>query len=129
MPGDAPPRPIGTYALTKTLGEQVAAYYGREFGTEAVILRIAAPLEVEGIDLSGVAVRPQQVPFPDLARAFALALTAEVGPGAHIATIVGESSRRNLGPGAARRLLGYEPTIRLDDLGVTFAEAFEVEPR
>jgi len=41
---------------------------------------------------------------------------------------VGESSRRVWDLGPARRLLGYQPQLRLDDLGVTFADPFDVPP-
>src|SRR5262249_29213205 len=115
--GDAPPRPVGTYALTKTLAEQIGAYYSRTFGLEVVVLRIAAPLDVNAADLRRKPVRPQQVPFPDLAEAFFKALTVPL-TGFHIVTIVGESSRRVWDLEPARRLLGYEPSIRLDNLGV-----------
>ncbi|QDV35741.1 NAD-dependent epimerase/dehydratase family protein [Tautonia plasticadhaerens] len=129
VPGDAPPRPVGTYALTKALAEQVAGHFGRSSDLEAVILRIAAPLDPDDPDLARSPVRPQQVPLPDLAEAFALALTV---PLPHdevpIVTIVGESSRRRWDLGPARRLLGFEPKIRLDDLGVSFADPFDVPP-
>src|SRR5690606_22502628 len=93
---------------------------------EVVILRIAAPLDPNDPALLRSPVRPQQVPLPDLAVAFELALTTPLPPGAHTATIVGESSRRLWDLGPARRLLGYRPTIRLDDLGVRFADPFDV---
>jgi hypothetical protein len=72
-------------------------------------------------------VRPQQVPLPDLARAFALALTVPLA-GYEVVTIVGESSRRVWDLGPARRVLGYEPQVRLDDLGVRWADPFDVSP-
>jgi uronate dehydrogenase len=122
---DAPPRPVGTYALTKLLGEQIAAHYARGHGMEVIVLRIAAPLDVADPDLARKRVRPQQVPFPDLAEAFVQALSVPLD-GFHIMTIVGESSRRIWDLEPARRLLGYVPRIRLDDLGVTFAEPFDV---
>ena len=43
----------------------------------------------------------------------------------HIVTIVGESSRRMWDLEPARRLLGYTPRYRLDDLGVEFIDPFE----
>ena len=69
--------------------------------------------------------QPQQVPLPDLTQAFFKALTVPL-TGFHIVTIAGESSRRVWDLEPARRLLGYEPQIRLDDLGVTFADPFDV---
>ena len=90
-------------------------------------MRIAAPLDVTDPELCRKPVRPQQVPFPDLAQAFARALTVPLA-GYEVVTIVGESSRRAWDLGPARRVLGYEPRYRLDDLGVTFADPFEVAP-
>jgi uronate dehydrogenase len=127
VPGDAPPRPAGTYALTKALAEQIGAYYAHSHGLDVVVLRIAAPLHVDAPDLRHRPVRPQQVPFPDLAQAFFQALTVPL-TGFHLVTIVGESSRRVWDLGPARRLLGYEPQISLDDLGVTLADPFDVPP-
>lgn len=127
VPGDATPSPAGTYALTKALAEEVAAYHARAGGLEVVILRIAAPFDPSAADLRRKPLRPQQVPFPDLARAFELALTVPLH-GCHVVTIVGESSKRVWDLGPARRVLGYEPTLRLDDLGVTFADPFDVPP-
>jgi uronate dehydrogenase len=125
VPGDAPPRPAGTYALTKALGEEIARHYATAHGLEVIILRIAAPLDVSQ-DLRGRPVRPQQVPLPDMAQAFALALTAPL-QGCPVVTIVGESSRRAWDLGPARRVLGYVPRYRLDDLGVTWAAPFGVD--
>jgi uronate dehydrogenase len=124
VPGDAEPRPHGTYALTKMLGEQVARYYAAAGGLEAITLRIAAPLDIAAGDLRGRQVRPQQVPVPDLAQAVALALTVPLSR-YEVVTIVGESSRRRWDLEPARRVLGYQPRHRLDDLGVTFADYFD----
>jgi uronate dehydrogenase len=123
--GDAPPRAAGTYALTKALAEQLGEHFARTAGMEVVVLRIAAPLDVDAPDLCRRPVRPQQVPLPDVAQAFFLALTVPL-TGFHVVTIVGESSRRVWDLGPARRLLGYEPQIRHDELGVTLADPFEV---
>jgi uronate dehydrogenase len=127
VPGDAPPRPVGTYALTKALAEEVARHYAESHGMEVVVLRIAAPLDVSAPDLRGKRVRPQQVPFPDLAQAFARALTVPLSR-YEVVTVVGESSRRVWDLGPARRVLGYEPRYRLDDLGIVFDEPFNVAP-
>jgi uronate dehydrogenase len=126
VPGDNPPRPAGTYALTKALGEEIAHHYAAAQGLEAIVLRIAAPLDVSA-DLRGRRVRPQQVPLPDLAQAFALALTVPL-QGCPVVTIVGESSRRAWDLEPARRVLGYAPRFRLDDLGVAWADPFAVDP-
>lgn len=123
--GDVPARPIGTYALTKALSEDIARYYAERFGLEVITLRIAAPLDIDVPDLKGKRVRPQQVPFPDLAQAFAKALTMPLDR-YEVVTIVGESSRRTWDLEPARRVLGYVPQFRLDDLGVVFDEPFAV---
>ncbi|HEX5500066.1 MAG TPA: NAD(P)-dependent oxidoreductase [Thermomicrobiales bacterium] len=125
--GDAPPLPVGVYALTKALSEQIAHHYAVSHGMEVVTLRIAAPLDINDPEWRRKAVRPQQVPLPDLAQAFALALTVPLH-GYETVTIVGESSRRIWDLEPARRVLGYEPRYRLDDLGVQWAEPFAVEP-
>jgi uronate dehydrogenase len=125
--GDAPSRPVGTYALTKALSEEIARHYAMQHGMEVITLRIAAPLDINDPDLTRKPVRPQQVPLPDLAQAFALALTVPLH-GYEIVAIVGESSRRVWDLGPARHVLGYEPRYRLDDLGVRWAEPFAVAP-
>jgi uronate dehydrogenase len=124
VPGDAEPRPHGTYALTKLLGEQIARHYALAHGMEVIVLRIAAPLDLNAPNWRGRPIRPQQVPTPDLAQAFTRALTVPL-PRFEVVTIVGESSRRVWDLGPARRVLGYEPQYRLDELGVTFADYFD----
>jgi uronate dehydrogenase len=126
VPGDNPPRPAGTYALTKALGEDIARHCAAAHGLEVIVLRIAAPLDVSA-DLRGRRVRPQQVPLPDLAQAFALALTVPL-QGCPVVAIVGESSRRAWDLEPARRVLGYASRYRLDDLGVAWADPFAVDP-
>lgn len=125
VPGDAEPWPVGTYALTKALAEEIARHYARQHGLEAIVVRIAAPLDVTA-DLKGKRVRPQQVPVPDLAQAFARALTVPLGR-FEVVTVVGASSRQLWDLGPARRVLGYAPRYQLDDLGVSFAEPFDVK--
>src|SRR5262249_22681974 len=134
--GDAPSSPVGTYALTKALAEGVAWYYAQtrpytrrrtavEHPLEAITLRIAAPLDLDDPDLRRRPVRPQQVPLPDLAQAFARALTVRLR-GYEVVTIVGDSSRRLWDLKPAQRVLGYRPSYYLDDLGVAFADPFAV---
>ena len=137
VPGDAAPSPIGTYALTKALAENVAASYAQSasavprrgaaaYPQEVITVRIAAPLDLDDPDLRNRPVRPQQVPLPDLAQAFALALTMHLRR-YQVVTIVGDSSRRLWGLQPARSVLGYRPEYYLDDLDVTFADPFAVE--
>jgi uronate dehydrogenase len=126
VPGDAEPWPVGAYALTKTLAENIARHYAQHHGLEVLTLRIAAPLDITDPNLKRQPVRPQQVPFPDLAQAFARALTVPLAK-YEVVTLVGESSRRLWDLAPAQRVLGYTPRYRLDDLGVTFAEPFDVK--
>jgi uronate dehydrogenase len=148
VPGDALPLPFGTYALTKALTEQVAWHYGVNKNVEEIVsrqaleprksqfrsllhnfevitLRIAAPLDLNDPGWRRRPVRPQQVPFPDLAQAFSKALTVPLSR-YEVVTIVGMSSRQLWDLEPARRVLGYQPQYYLDDLGVTFADPFEI---
>lgn len=125
--GDAPPRPVGTYALTKALSEEIARHYAERHSMEVLTLRIAAPLDIGDSQQLRQPVRPQQVPLPDLAQAFVRALTVPLDR-YEVVTIVGESSRRIWDLESARRVLGYEPRYRLDDLGVSWADPFAVQP-
>lgn len=125
VPGGAAPRPVGTYALTKALSEEIAHHYAHAHGLEVLTLRVAAPLDLDDPRLRDKPVRPQQTPFPDLAQAFVQALTVPL-TGYEVVTIVGESSRRIWDLEPARRVLGYAPRYRLDDLGITWAEPFDV---
>ncbi len=140
--GDAEPLPVGTYALTKALAEGIARQFGvdqdleqqshlsnwslvRAGGNrlEVITVRIAAPLDLTAPGLRDRVVRPQQVPFPDLAQAFVKALKVRLSR-YEVVTIVGECGRRLWDLEPARRILGYRPTYNLDDLGVTFADPF-----
>src|SRR5262249_22479204 len=104
-------------------------HYCEAHAMEVIVLRIAAPLDLTAADLCKKPVRPQQVPFSDLAQAFAKALTVPLTPGRDkCVTVVGDSSRCLWDLGPARHLLGYEPRYRLDDLGVTFTDPFDVPP-
>lgn len=113
---DSPPRPVGTYALTKLLAEQVARHYSGPDLTVAC-LRIAKPVETA----PPRRIRPQWIAFPELCRAYALALNAG-GPEFGVAHLVGESSRRRWDLTAAGSLFGYRPELRLEDLGFTLDE-------
>jgi nucleoside-diphosphate-sugar epimerase len=123
--GDAAPKPVGTYALTKALSENIARHYAENRGVEAISLRIAAPLDVTDPNLRRKPVRPQQVPYADLAQAFARALTVPLQK-YEIVTIVGESSKRTWDLEPARRVLGYVPSVNLDELGIPFADPFQI---
>jgi uronate dehydrogenase len=123
VPGDAPPRPVGTYALTKTLAEQIARYYAEAVGMEVITLRIAAPLDPHAERWQSEPVPPQRIPVGELSRAYQLALNVPLSR-YEIVTLVGDSSRRIWSLEAARRVLGYEPQVRLDDLGLILGDPF-----
>jgi uronate dehydrogenase len=110
--GDAPARTVGTYSLTKHLAETACEHFARNHGLSIVVLRIAKPVDADAPRL----IRPQWLAFPDLVQAYRLALAAP-DIGFEIVTIVGESSRRRWDLDKAARVLGYRPTIRLEDLG------------
>ena len=121
VPGDLPPWPVGTYALTKALGEKIAAHYS-EF-MDVVVVRISRPFDPQHPPST---LRPQQIPFPDLAQALSKALTVKISK-FEVVTIVGHSSRPIWDLAEAKQALGYEPKYYLDDLGIPFAEPFDVK--
>ncbi len=125
VPGDAPPRPVGTYALTKALSEFIAEHYARSFGIETITVRTAAPLVPDDPRWRVRPVPPQRVPVPDLAQAFQRALTCPLEK-YEVVTIVGDSSRRLWDLEPARRVLGYEPQYRLDELGLQLGDPFVI---
>jgi len=114
--GDAPPRPVGTYALTKQFGEELCRHYARSVGQSVVCLRIPKPIDLTDAAWKRRPIRPQWLGFPDLVEAYRRALLAP-GIGFEIVTVVGESSRRRWDLSRAEDLLGYRPTLRLERLG------------
>ena len=123
--GDAPPQPVGTYALTKQLGEVLCEHYARSCGLSIVCLRIAKPIDPDEPRWREQPIRPQWLAFPDLVEAYRRALAA-ADIGFEIVTIVGDSSRRRWDLSRAQELLGYRPALRLEDLG--FKLGAEREP-
>lgn len=123
VPGDAPPRPVGTYALTKALAEEIARHFSRIAPMDVLVLRTAAPLDPDDPRWQRMPVPPQRVPVVDLYRAFELALTRPL-PRFGVVTIVGESNQRVWDLEPARRILGYEPSVRLEDLGLQLGDPF-----
>jgi uronate dehydrogenase len=121
---DAPPHPIGTYAVTKQMGETLCEYYARSFGMSILCIRIPKPIDLDDARWKHHRIRPQWLAFPDLIQAYRLALTAP-DIGFEIVTVVGESSRRRWDLSKAERLLGYRPTIRLEQLGYQFGDERE----
>ena len=122
--GDAPPRPVGTYAVTKTLAEALCRHAAESAGLSIVCLRIAKPVAIDDAYWKHRRIRPQTVPFADLAQAYAKALTVP-GIGFEIVTVVGDSSRPTWDLGRARKVLGYQPTIRLEDHGFELGSVLE----
>jgi uronate dehydrogenase len=121
---DAPARPVGTYALTKFLGEQLCEQYARQHGLSVVCLRISKPIDLEEERWKQRAIRPQWLALPDLVRAYRLALAAP-GIGFAVVTLVGDSSRCRWDLSGAERVLGYRPGVRLEDLGYRLGDERE----
>jgi uronate dehydrogenase len=113
---DAPPRPVGTYAQTKYLAECLCEQAARTHSLSIVCLRIAKPIDLDDPAWKGCRIRPQWIAVPDLIEAYRLALAAG-DVRFEVVTIVGESSRRRWDLAKADRLLGYRPTLRLEDMG------------
>lgn len=112
---EAEARPVGTYAITKHLGEVIARDYHQRFGLSAVCLRIAKPVDL-AITPPGTEIRPPWIAMPELCRAYELAATVP-GLSFEVLHLVGESSRRRWDLSRARERLGYTPELRLEDLG------------
>jgi nucleoside-diphosphate-sugar epimerase len=110
--GDAPARPVGTYALTKHLGEVMCRHYAEAHGLSIVCLRIAKPIDFDDLAWQGVPLRPQWLPFDDLVRAYRLAVerVERADLGFEIVTLVGESPERRWDLSRAETVLGYHPT-------------------
>ena len=116
---DAPAKPVGTYALTKYLGEEIAEYYATVHGLSVLCLRIAGPVDIGDPASRNEPILPQRVPLPDLIQAYRLAL-AIPDVTFEIVTIVGESTKHHWDLSKAKILLGYRPQYCMDDLGYTF---------
>jgi uronate dehydrogenase len=112
-------RPVGTYAVTKYLGEVLAREYHRQHGLSTVCLRIAKPIDPDDPAVRARPIRPQWIAFPDLCRAYELALTAP-DIGFEVIHLVGESSVRRWDLSRAAAVLGYRPEYRLEELGFHF---------
>jgi uronate dehydrogenase len=125
VPADAPPRPVGTYAVTKHLGEVLCEHQARAFGMSIVCLRIAKPIDPDDPARKQKRIRPQWIAFPDLVEVYRRALVAP-DVGFEMITIVGESSRRRWDLTKAERVLGYRPALRLEEMGYQLGD--ELEP-
>jgi uronate dehydrogenase len=125
--GDAPARPVGAYAVTKQLAEVLCEHTARTHGLSVVCLRIAKPIDLDDATWKDRRIRPQWIPFPDLVRAYELALSAS-RVRFEVVTIVGESSRRRWDLARAECVLGYRPSIRLEELGYELGDEREPFP-
>jgi nucleoside-diphosphate-sugar epimerase len=121
---DALPHPVGTYAVTKQIAETLCEYYARSFGLSVLCLRIPKPIDPDDPAWRGRRIRPQWLAFPDLIQAYRLALAAP-DIGFEVVTVVGESSRRRWDLSKAERVLGYRPTLRLEELGFELGDERE----
>jgi uronate dehydrogenase len=121
---DAPPRPVGTYALTKSLAEGVCEHFARSQGMSIVCLRIPKPIDPRDPRWHGRRLRPQWLAFADLIQAYQLALTA-ADLGFEIITVVGEPARGRWELDKARRVLGYRPTAPLEQMGFELGDERE----
>jgi nucleoside-diphosphate-sugar epimerase len=118
---DASAQPVGTYALTKHLGEQVAQYYAQQHRLSVVCLRIPKPVDIDDPNTVAQPILPQWIAFPDLMQAYQLAIEKQ-DIHFEIITVVGESSKRRWDLSKAERLLGYQAQYRLEDLGYTLRD-------
>lgn len=121
---EAEARPVGTYALTKFLGEIMCEQYAKQFGLSIVCLRIAKPIDPD--DPSDRFARQQEIPpqwihMRDLCRAFRLAVEMPAIT-FEIVHLVGESSQRRWDLSKAERVLGYRPQFRLEEMGYVMRE-------
>jgi len=119
--GDAPAIPVGTYALTKHLGEQIGQYYAKQHQMSVVCLRIPKPIDIDDPKSRITPILPQWIAFPDLLQAYQLALT-KPDIGFEILTVVGESSKRRWDLSRAQTVLGYKPQFRLEELGYSLRD-------
>lgn len=118
---DALAQPVGTYALTKHLGEQVAQYYAQQHGLSVVCLRIPKPIDIDDPETVTQPILPQWIAFPDLMQAYQLAIeTRDLD--FEVITVVGESSKRRWDLSKAERVLGYHAQYRLEDMGYTLRD-------
>ena len=119
--GDAPARPVGTYALTKQMGEVIAHHYATAHGLSVLCLRIPKPIDVDDPASKEKSILPQWIAFADLIQAYRLGLAApEIG--FEVVTLVGESSKRRWDLTRAEEVLGYRAQYRLEDVGYTLRD-------
>ncbi|MEE2737252.1 MAG: NAD(P)-dependent oxidoreductase [Planctomycetota bacterium] len=121
--GDAPARPMGTYALTKALSEEIAEYYARRYKMEVVSLRIAAPIDTGRKSDHTEVVRPQRVPFSELAEVYQSALRVPLDE-YRVVTVVGKDASHIWDTQAAQETLKYFPQWSHRAHGSTVGDLF-----
>jgi nucleoside-diphosphate-sugar epimerase len=121
LPPDVPAKPYEVYGLTKYLGEEICRFYARQHGMSVVALRIATPVDLEDESLKEKGIRPQQLAFPDLARAFRLAVEVP-DIDFEILHIVGKTTQQRWDLSRAKEVLGYEPEYGFEEMGYKFNE-------
>lgn len=122
--GDAEPRPVGTYALTKQMAEAAARYVSQSTGLSTICLRIPKPVDLDDPSWKARRLRPQWLPFPDLIAAYRQALTAP-GIQFEIVTVVADNPGRRWDLQKAERVLNWRPQIDLRALGYTIGDENE----
>ena len=113
---DTPENPSGIYGLTKYLNERICRFYGENYDMSVICLRIAHPVDPDDPGPKARGVSPQSPAFPDLVRAYKLALEVP-HEGYDLSQIVGECSKRRWDLSKAERVLGYGPEYNFEEMG------------
>lgn len=113
---DTPENPLTVYGLTKYLNERICQFYGENYDMSVICLRIAGPTDPDAPGPKERGVGAQSPAFPDLVRAYKLALEVP-HQGYDLIQIVGETSRRRWDLSKAERILGYRPEYNFEKMG------------
>jgi len=129
---DAPGKPIGTYGLTKYLGEEIARYHYDSFGIEVVAFRIARPIDIDEILLKKIPILPQWLLFTDLLNVFHSTINVLANSnssinndkgenkftGFAIFTLTGDCALRRWDLEPLELFLGFRPSLKWEDVGL-----------
>jgi len=115
---DTPENPLTIYGLTKYLNERICQFYGENYDMSVICLRIASPTDPDAPGPKERGVSPQSPAFPDLVRAYKLALEVP-HEGYDLIHLVGENSKRRWDLSKAERILGYRPKYNFEEMGYT----------
>lgn len=113
---DTPEHPVGIYGLTKYFNERICQFYGENYDMSVICLRIAGPVDPDDPGPKERGISPQSPAFPDLVRAYKLALEVP-HKGYDLIQIVGECSKRRWDLSKAERILGYRPEYNFEEMG------------